>query len=175
MIPTRLVRNWGASGLDIALVFLGAGDLGTANRQLFFVDDVDTTMRLTKFGRGIFAYARAGPPAAPAQSDGQYRVVVFTPNGGGARGYTLPANAAGQVGNGGENGAPVFVGLPWRIVGTNDMNGDRHTDLLWHNAATGETQMWIMSGTSIVRRATVDADSDGGAATVGLPWRITNH
>jgi hypothetical protein len=37
-------------------------------------------MRPTKFGRGIFAYAQAGPPPVAAQQDGQYRTAVFTPN-----------------------------------------------------------------------------------------------
>jgi hypothetical protein len=110
--PTRLVRNWGASGLDIALVYLGAGDFGTANVQLFFVGDVDTSMTLTKFGRGIFAYASAGPPPVAAQSDGQYRTAVFTPNAANASNYTLPVNAASQVGNGGDSGGPDLVTAP---------------------------------------------------------------
>jgi hypothetical protein len=41
VIPTRLVRNWGASGLDLALIFLGAGDFGKASLQFFFVDEVE--------------------------------------------------------------------------------------------------------------------------------------
>ncbi|WP_164001771.1 trypsin-like serine peptidase [Pyxidicoccus caerfyrddinensis] len=112
VIPTRLVRNWGPTGLDVALVFLGAGDFGPANIQLFFVNDVDTSLTLTKFGRGIFAYASAGPPPVGAQQDGRFRSAVFTPSTASATAYTLPANAAGQVGNGGDSGGPDFVTAP---------------------------------------------------------------
>jgi hypothetical protein len=74
-----------------------------------------------------------------------------------------------------ENGGPVAVGSPWRIAGTNDFDRDGKADILWHNRSTGETQMWFMNGRSIVRRATVDAASDGGGALVGLPWSIMNQ
>ena len=75
----------------------------------------------------------------------------------------------------GENGAPAFVGLPWRVAGSNDFDRNGDADLLWHNGSTGESQIWLMNGTAVVRRATVDASLDGGGALVGLPWRITNH
>jgi hypothetical protein len=75
----------------------------------------------------------------------------------------------------GENGASAMVGLSWSIVGTNDVNSDGKADILWHNAATGETQIWFMNGRSIVRRANVDADRDGGGALIASPWSIMNH
>ena len=109
VIPTRFVRNWGGAGLDIALIFLGAGDFGTDRIQLFFVDEVDTSMTLMKFGRGISAYASAGPPPVPAFRDGLYRSAQFTPSAASAASYTLPSNGAGQVGNGGDSGGPDFV------------------------------------------------------------------
>ena len=113
VIPSRLVRNWGpTSGLDIALIFLGSGDFGYVNVQLFFVGDVENSMTLTKFGRGIFAYASAGPPPVPAQQDGRYRTAVFTPTNAGPTSYALPVNAANQVGNGGDSGGPDLVTAP---------------------------------------------------------------
>ena len=116
VIPTRFVRNWGASGLDVALIFLGAGDFGSERIQLFFVEEVDTTMRLMKFGRGIFTYASAGPPPVAAVSDGQYRSAIFTPSAASATAYTLPVNGAGQVGNGGDSGGPDFVMAPNNVL-----------------------------------------------------------
>jgi hypothetical protein len=110
-IPTRYVR-WGPSSLDVALIFLGAGDLGPANVQLYFVGDVDTSLGFTKFGRGIFAYASAGPPPTPAKQDGQFRSAVFTASAASATAYTLPSNTAGQVGNGGDSGGPDLVTAP---------------------------------------------------------------
>ncbi len=114
--PTRFVRNWGGAGLDVALIFLGAGDFGKSNVQLFFVGDVDTSMTLTKFGRGIFAYASAGPPPTPAQQDGQYRTAVFTPSAASSTSYTLPVNGSSQVGNGGDSGGPDLVTAPNGIL-----------------------------------------------------------
>ena len=81
----------------------------------------------------------------------------------------------------GENGRPALVGLPFRIAGTNDFNRDGIADILWHNSATGESQIWFMNPPtpatppSIKRRVTVDAAGDGGGALVGLPWSIMSQ
>ncbi len=75
----------------------------------------------------------------------------------------------------GEGGAPAFVGLPWRITGANDFNGDGAGDILWHNETTGESQIWFLKGHGVALRQTVDANSDGGGAMVGPPWRTVNH
>jgi hypothetical protein len=72
----------------------------------------------------------------------------------------------------GEDGRPALVGAPWSIVGTNDMSRDKETDILWHNASTGETQIWQMRGFQRIGRATVVGE-DGRPLLVGLPWRIT--
>jgi hypothetical protein len=69
--------------------------------------------------------------------------------------------------------AALRVGLPWRIMGIEDYNLDGSADILWHNDATGETQVWFMRKEKLVRRATVEAVLDGEAIPmVGLPWRI---
>jgi hypothetical protein len=75
----------------------------------------------------------------------------------------------------GEDRTPALVGLPWAIVGSNVFNRDATADILWHNDSTGETQIWFMNGRTVVRRATVDADRDGGGALVGQPWTIMEH
>lgn len=71
----------------------------------------------------------------------------------------------------GENGSAALVGLPWTIVGTGDMNGDKNADIIWHNSQTGETQIWQMSGYKVTGRATVVGEN-GSAALVGLPWSM---
>jgi len=111
-IPTKVVRNWGASGLDVALIFLGAGDFGPANIQLFFVENVENGATLTKYGQGIFEYAKAGPPPVAALSDGAYRSAPFTLSGASPTGYTLAVNEADQVGEGGDSGGPDIVTAP---------------------------------------------------------------
>jgi len=116
VIPTRFVRNWGGSGVDLALVFLGAGDFGAARIQLFFVGELETTMRVVKYGRGIHQLASAGPPPAPAVSDGRYRSAIFTPSAASGTAYTLPTNAAGQSANAGDSGGPDFVIAPNNVL-----------------------------------------------------------
>ncbi|MEP6501997.1 MAG: hypothetical protein ABJD97_01600 [Betaproteobacteria bacterium] len=73
----------------------------------------------------------------------------------------------------GENNAPAFVGLPWRIVGCGDFNRDSGTDILWHNDVTNETQVWLMERHRVGGRATVLFE-DGKPAFVGLPWSIVS-
>ena len=72
----------------------------------------------------------------------------------------------------GENGAPVFIGPPFSIRMAADFNTDGFADILWHNAQTGELQLWMMNGRQVARRQTVDAALDGGGAFVGPPWSI---
>ena len=70
-----------------------------------------------------------------------------------------------------QNGAAMFVGPPWRIVGTTNMTRDGQSDIVWHNSLTNETQIWFMNGERIKRLATV-IDHNGAALLVGPPWRI---
>jgi hypothetical protein len=109
--PTRFVRSFvGRDNRDVALIFLGAGDVGVVNAQPITGDRVNSNDTITKFGQGIFRYAVAGSsgPASdtPAQRDGRYRNAPFRPGLITATSYTLPVNAANQVGNGGDSGGP---------------------------------------------------------------------
>ncbi len=113
VFPTRLERTiGGTTGLDVALVFLGAGDFGQTNVQPLFVGDVDTGLTLTKYGRGLSSFASAGPPPVMAVGDGLYRSARFTPSAATATAYTLPMNTASQVGAGGDSGGPDIVTAP---------------------------------------------------------------
>jgi hypothetical protein len=67
----------------------------------------------------------------------------------------------------------ALVGAPWRITGTNDFDGNRIGDLIWHNSETGETQIWFMYVGQIKSRATVE--DWWGPALVSDPWRIMPH
>jgi hypothetical protein len=71
----------------------------------------------------------------------------------------------------GENGAPAFVGPPWNIVATSDMNGDGQAEIVWHNSSTNETQIWFMNAERVLRRGTVLGEN-GAPAFVGPPWNI---
>jgi hypothetical protein len=113
---SRLVRNWGGGGLDVALVFLGAGDFGPANIQLLSLNEVEEGNRLVKYGRGISRFAveaTATTPAQPALNDGFFRSATFTASANAtATSYILPLNAANQVGAGGDSGCPDVLLAP---------------------------------------------------------------
>jgi hypothetical protein len=70
-----------------------------------------------------------------------------------------------------EGGQRAVVGLPWSIVANGDFNGDRRTDILWHNRDTNHIQAWMLNGVRMIGRAEVD-DERGQRAVVGLPWSI---
>jgi hypothetical protein len=53
----------------------------------------------------------------------------------------------------------------WKIVAAADFNGDRKTDLLWRNDATGQVYMMLMNGTAIAAQAPVWNEPD-------LAWKI---
>src|SRR5438094_8749579 len=73
------------------------------------------------------------------------------------------------------NSGTSFVRMQCHIVGTRDFDGDTTTDILWHNEATGETQIWFMDGSQTIKgRKTVNA-LDGGTSLVGGPWFIRPH
>ena len=71
----------------------------------------------------------------------------------------------------GEQGQPALVGLPWRIVGTGDFDGDGTADILWYNNSTGEIQIWFMKGAAVASRANVLAEN-GQPTLIGPPWSI---
>lgn len=115
VVPTRLVRPWVGAGLDVALVYLGAGDFGPRNIQLISTNEVGNGDPIVKYGRGLAAFATAGPPPSPSVADGQYRSAGFTVSGHTDTTYTLPANGAGQVAAAGDSGGPDILLSPMGV------------------------------------------------------------
>jgi hypothetical protein len=116
--PTRYVRFWDSKGLDVALIYLGAGDLGPVDRKLIYHNEVDTSVTLTQFGRGRCSFAT---DTAPAQRECGYRQALFTPSAVDGQSIAFKPNDAGQITNGGDSGGPSFVtdadGNPFAIAG----------------------------------------------------------
>lgn len=109
VIPTRLVRPWVGAGLDVALIYLGAGDFGPGNIQLIAINEVEAGNAIVKYGRGLAAFASAGPPPRPSVADGRYRSAGFSVSAQTETTYTLPANGAGQVAAAGDSGGPDIL------------------------------------------------------------------
>ena len=74
-----------------------------------------------------------------------------------------------------EHGKPLFVGLPWSIVGAGDFTENGVPDIIWHNRETNETQIWFMGEGApfhqVTSRGTV-LDETGKPLFVGPPWSI---
>ena len=122
--PTRYVRYFNSDNVDVALVFLGNGNIGQVQEERFIgIDKIENGTRVRKYGRGIFAYARRdpGPPAQdiPAQQDGRYRTSGFDATSSGGTTYTT-LQTDNRVANGGDSGGPDFLvedGEPTKVVG----------------------------------------------------------
>lgn len=109
--PTQFVRYFNSDALDVALIYLGAANLGNAYRQTITAQAPAVNDNIRSYGRGIFAYA--SPPNNPSQSDGNYRTADFTMSATSAGVYTFPQNG-GQIVAGGDSGGP-----DWRVVAGN--------------------------------------------------------
>ena len=63
----------------------------------------------------------------------------------------------------------------WQLANVVDLNGDGKQDLIWRNAASGQTVAWVMNGLGAVSQTTLLAipgwDVVGTRATGGMPVR----
>jgi hypothetical protein len=77
-----------------------------------------------------------------------------------------------------EGGSPIFVGVPWRIIGAGDfkfrggLTPNGGADILWCNSSDQQTQIWTMEGGRITNRAPIMSEDGRIAMTVGPPWQI---
>ena len=54
----------------------------------------------------------------------------------------------------------------WAVVGTDDVNGDGMSDLLWQNTISSQVSVWEMNGTSVL--------SAVAPTTPGSGWQLKN-
>jgi hypothetical protein len=55
--------------------------------------------------------------------------------------------------------------LNWKIAAVGDFDGDSKSDILWHNNATGQNQIWFMNGGTLTTAAWL-------ATTADLNWSL---
>jgi FG-GAP-like repeat len=48
-------------------------------------------------------------------------------------------------------------GPSWKAIGTDDFNGDGHSDILWQNSGTGQAAIWDMNGPNLIGGGTVSS------------------
>ncbi|MEV4943496.1 FG-GAP repeat domain-containing protein [Streptomyces zaomyceticus] len=158
---------------------------GTDETQIWFIDGHRITSRATvvdEAGNPIFV----GPPwetvgCGDFNGDGKADILWHDNSTGGGTdetqiwfidGHRITSRATVVD----EAGNPIFVGLPWHVVGVGDFNGDGKADILWHDHApdgggSHELQIWFMDGHRITSRAAVLAEN-GNPVVVEPPWRI---
>jgi hypothetical protein len=114
---TRLVSFYTPTdNRDIALIFLGAGDLGSAWLQPLYGDTVEPETIITQYGQGFSTFATGTwPTSTPATGLGTYLSAQFSPSNVSNAGYTLVMNPTKQIGHGGDSGGPSWVTAPNNI------------------------------------------------------------
>ena len=55
----------------------------------------------------------------------------------------------------------------WKVVGTADLNGDGHPDLLWQHQTAGMVVVWHLNGTGYLDGATIVPSMDPAWKVVG--------
>ena len=68
---------------------------------------------------------------------------------------------------GGATTNPDLADGHWKIVGTNDFNGDAKADLLWRHGVSGENAVWFMNGTALASGAFTNP-----AALPDVSWSV---
>ena len=63
--------------------------------------------------------------------------------------------------------APRVPDVNWRIVGVADMNGDKNSDLVWQQTATGQLAVWFMHGVEMYTTAYLNP-----ASVADTSWRV---
>jgi FG-GAP-like repeat len=148
----------------------------TGEIQIWFMDGYKLTSRATVLGESSQP-AFIGPPWSivavnDMTGDGKADLIWHNASTGETQFWLMNGfKVTGRATVLAENGSPALVGLPWSIVAVNDMNGDGKADLIWHNAATGETQIWFLQGNRLTGRGSVLGEN-GAVAHVGPPWSI---
>jgi len=109
----RYVR-YGGRGLDVALIQL-ADQMDYTAIQLLYQHPYDPShpdLMLAKYGRGFHQFATgSGPTAMPGVADGRYRTLTGEASVSNNSIITIPANAQGHVGHGGDSGGPDYAVL----------------------------------------------------------------
>jgi predicted extracellular nuclease len=99
--------------------------------------------------------------------------------------YIYQMNGYGVVSEGVVNNNVLNTqGADWSIAGTGDFNGDGKSDILWRNASTGSTYVYLMNGLAIdaqgeIRKVTSDWSIAGvndfnGDGKSDILWRNAN-
>ncbi len=97
--------------------------------------------------------------AGDFNGDGQADLLFANTNG---QLYTWAMNGASLAA--GRALTPSSVNPVWQVVGIDDFNGDRKSDILWQKSDTGELYVWFMDGATMTSGVAI--------ASRPLPWRV---
>jgi FG-GAP-like repeat len=78
---------------------------------------------------------------------------------------TKAGEAVGTVDSVGSVAAPSGTG--WKAVSSGDFNGDGDSDILWQNTTTGQSEIYLMNGSTIASTGTLNSTSNLTAIGTG--------
>lgn len=117
---------------------------------------------------------------AGASTTGWTAITAGDFNGDGASDILLQNNTTGAaeilftntkagepVGTVDSVGQVASPGAGWKIVSSGDFNGDGNSDIMWQNPTTGQTEIYLMNGSTIASTATLNSGSNLTAIGTG--------
>lgn len=139
---------------------VAATTFGTSTTTMLDVGGVRSTFT----SRTIERAALSGGSTADFGGDGQHDLLWRNPVTGDTVLWTMSSTILGSW----SRWTALVVGRPeWSVALVGDFEGDTVSDLLWRNATTGETAIWLMADGAMRQSAVVVADPAWTATHVG--------
>lgn len=141
---TRVSVNW--LGVQTRYGGTQSSICGDGRYVVFQAGGFDLVQGSSDPVNGIFLHDRRNLPVHDMNGDGQTDLVWHHRGDGRLAAWLM-------------NGTTLLDGRPfapgqvtdtsWQAAGTGDLDGDRRTDIVWHNVADGRTSVWVMNGLTL--------------------------
>lgn len=104
--------------------------------------------------------------------DGKTDIVIQNKTTGEIQAWFMDGAARTGYNSVKEQQSKIYAGKTWSLKSIGKINNDGNPDLIFHDAATGEMQVWFMSGTDRVGYNSVKEQSNQNVHYIKYPWRL---